>query len=114
MSKKIQSIDVANSRVTVSDTLVPIANLLPTFEWNLSNTFTVMKQFRLTTLLDEGRMASDLGLAPVDPARDRFMICGSPSMLADFRRILDARGFTASPKIGVPGHYVFERAFVER
>jgi ferredoxin--NADP+ reductase len=69
---------------------------------------------RLTTLLDDGRMAADLGLAPIDPARDRFMICGSPSMLADFRAILDARGFAASPKIGVPGHYVFERAFVER
>jgi ferredoxin--NADP+ reductase len=35
-------------------------------------------------------------------------------MLADFRGILDARGFVASPKIGVAGHYVFERAFVER
>ena len=35
-------------------------------------------------------------------------------MLADFRRILDERGFVASPKIGVPGHYVFERAFVEK
>jgi ferredoxin--NADP+ reductase len=42
------------------------------------------------------------------------MICGSPSMLADFRRILDGRGFAASPKIGVAGHYVFERAFVEK
>jgi ferredoxin--NADP+ reductase len=69
---------------------------------------------RLTTLLDEGRMAADLGLEPIDPARDRFMICGSPSMLGDFRRILDARGFSASPKIGVPGHYVFERAFVDK
>jgi ferredoxin--NADP+ reductase len=68
----------------------------------------------LTTLLDEGRMASDLGLPPIDPDRDRFMICGSPSMLADFRGILDARGFLASPKIGVAGHYVFERAFVEK
>jgi ferredoxin--NADP+ reductase len=69
---------------------------------------------RLTTLLEEGRMAADIGLDPIDPGRDRFMICGSPSMLADFRRILDARGFSASPKIGVPGHYVFERAFVEK
>jgi ferredoxin--NADP+ reductase len=69
---------------------------------------------RLTTLLEEGRMAADLGLPPIDPARDRFMICGSPSMLADFRRILDAHGFVASPKIGVAGHYVFERAFVEK
>jgi TonB-linked SusC/RagA family outer membrane protein len=55
MSKKIQSIDVANSRVIVSDTLVPMGNYMPTFEWNLTNTFTVMKQFRLTTLLDAKR-----------------------------------------------------------
>ena len=59
-------------------------------------------------------MASDLGLPPIDPERDRFMICGSPSMLADFRRILDARGFGAAPRIGTPGQYVFERAFVEK
>ncbi|MEO6104370.1 MAG: ferredoxin--NADP reductase, partial [Pseudoxanthomonas sp.] len=69
---------------------------------------------RLTTLLDEGSIANDLGLPPIDPANDRFMICGSPSMLTDFRRILDDRGFSAAPKIGVAGDYVFERAFVEK
>jgi ferredoxin--NADP+ reductase len=42
------------------------------------------------------------------------MVCGSPQMLADFRALLDARGFTAAPRIGVPGQYVFERAFVEK
>jgi ferredoxin--NADP+ reductase len=42
------------------------------------------------------------------------MICGSPGMLADFRKLLDARRLSASPKIGQPGHYVFERAFVEK
>jgi TonB-dependent starch-binding outer membrane protein SusC len=55
MSKKIQSIDVANSKVTVSDTLVPMGNLYPTFEWNLTNTFTVMKNLRLSALLDAKR-----------------------------------------------------------
>jgi ferredoxin--NADP+ reductase len=35
-------------------------------------------------------------------------------MLADFRAILDARGFQAAPRIGTPGQYVFERAFVEK
>jgi ferredoxin--NADP+ reductase len=35
-------------------------------------------------------------------------------MLADFRALLDRRGFNAAPRIGVPGEYVFERAFVER
>jgi len=42
------------------------------------------------------------------------MLCGSPGMLADTRALLDARGFQASPHIGTPGHYVFERAFVEK
>lgn len=71
-------------------------------------------QGRLTSLFDEGRIAADLGLEEPDPARDRAMICGSPQALADFRRILERRGFSAAPRIGSPGHYVYERAFVER
>lgn len=69
---------------------------------------------RLTTLMDSGQMMQQLGIEPLDPAHDRAMICGSPQMLADFRTILDARGFNAAPRIGVPGDYVFERAFVEK
>ena len=69
---------------------------------------------RLTDLLDSGRMAADLGLEPLDPGRDRAMICGSPQMLSDFRALLDRRGFVAAPRIGTPGDYVFERAFVEK
>jgi ferredoxin--NADP+ reductase len=69
---------------------------------------------RLTDLLDSGRMAEHLGLPALDPEHDRAMLCGSPQMLADFRAILDRRGFSAAPRIGVPGQYVFERAFVEK
>ncbi|MBI2399157.1 MAG: ferredoxin--NADP reductase [Xanthomonadales bacterium] len=69
---------------------------------------------RITTLLDDGSVQRHLGLEPLDPAHDRAMICGSPQMLADFRRILDARGFHAAPRIGTAGEYVFERAFVEK
>jgi ferredoxin/flavodoxin---NADP+ reductase len=69
---------------------------------------------RLTELMAGGRMMADLGLPPLDPEHDRAMICGSPQMLADFRTIRDARGFSAAPRIGVPGQYVFERAFVEK
>ncbi|MFT3762848.1 MAG: ferredoxin--NADP reductase [Pseudoxanthomonas sp.] len=69
---------------------------------------------RLTDLLASGEMARTLGIEPLDPQHDRAMICGSPQMLADFRALLDARGFEASPRIGSPGHYVFERAFVEK
>lgn len=69
---------------------------------------------RITDHLEQGRIGAAFGLDPIDAARDRAMVCGSPQMLADFRRILDARGFSASPRIGQPGEYVFERAFVEK
>ena len=69
---------------------------------------------RITEHLEQDRIAQALGLEPLDASRDRAMVCGSPQMLADFRRILDARGFSASAKIGVAGEYVFERAFVEK
>lgn len=69
---------------------------------------------RLTELVESGRMFEDIGLPPLDPAHDRAMVCGSPSMLKDTRELLDSRGFIVSPHVGEPGHYVFERAFVER
>lgn len=69
---------------------------------------------RLTALMESGEMQKSLGLPPMDPANDRFMICGSPQMLADLRHVLDTRGFQVSPRIGQLGHYVFERAFVEK
>ena len=69
---------------------------------------------RITDMLADGRIATALGIEALDPAHDRAMICGSPAMLADFRTLLDARGFKVSPKIGQAGDYVFERAFVEK
>ena len=69
---------------------------------------------RLTDLLASGQLAADLGLPDLDPAHDRAMLCGSPAMLADFRALLDGRGFAAAPRIGMPGQYVYERAFVEK
>lgn len=67
---------------------------------------------RLTDLMTSGKLFHDLGLPKPDPQQDRFMICGSPSMLKDTCKILDERGFTEA-KNGRPGHYVIERAFVE-
>jgi ferredoxin--NADP+ reductase len=69
---------------------------------------------RITTLMENGALCEDVGLPPLNPETDRAMICGSPSMLADIRSILDAKGFVVSPGIGEPGDYVFERAFVEK
>jgi ferredoxin--NADP+ reductase len=42
------------------------------------------------------------------------MICGSPAMLKDCCELLDSVGFEISPRIGEPGDYVIERAFVEK
>jgi ferredoxin--NADP+ reductase len=67
---------------------------------------------RLTELMDSGQMTEELGLQPLNPDSDRLMLCGSMAMIKDFRALLDARGFQASPSIGQPGQYVFERAFV--
>lgn len=71
-------------------------------------------QGRLTDLLDSGKLCDDIGLPHLNPETDRAMICGSPQMLADCRSLLDRRGFEVSAHIGVPGDYVFERAFVEK
>ena len=69
---------------------------------------------RLTALLESGRMVADLKLPELSPATDRFMVCGSPAMLADSCALLDSRGFAQSEGIGTPGDYVIERAFVLR
>lgn len=68
---------------------------------------------RLTDLLASGRLARDLGLPEINAENDRFMICGSPSMLKDSCKILDERGFK-EVRHGDAGHYVIERAFVEQ
>ena len=69
---------------------------------------------RLTDLIGSGKLFEDIGLPPLDVQTDRVMVCGSPSMLQDTCALLDARGFMVSPRVGEPGHYVIERAFVER
>jgi ferredoxin--NADP+ reductase len=68
---------------------------------------------RLTTAIESGKLFEDIGLPSLDPAVDRAMICGSPSMLKETCSILDRQSFKVSPGLGEPGDYVFERAFVE-
>ena len=70
-------------------------------------------QGRLTDLIESGQLTERLGLPALDPQQDRFMLCGSPSMLKDCCAILDRMGFTEA-RHGDLGHYVIERAFVER
>ncbi|MGB3595716.1 MAG: ferredoxin--NADP reductase, partial [Pseudomonas neustonica] len=68
---------------------------------------------RLTDLMTSGKLFDDIGLPQFDLEQDRFMLCGSPSMLKDCCEILDAKGFMEA-RHGDQGHYVIERAFVEK
>ena len=68
---------------------------------------------RLTHAMESGKLTSDLGLPDFNLENDRFMVCGSPAMLKDTCAILDRMGFEEA-KQGHQGHYVIERAFVEK
>lgn len=70
-------------------------------------------QGRMTEQMLSGKLFEDLKLPKPNLNDDRFMICGSPSMLKDTCSILDDWGFSES-RNGHLGHYVIERAFVEQ
>ncbi|MDA9226765.1 ferredoxin--NADP reductase [Methylophilaceae bacterium] len=69
---------------------------------------------RLTDLIKSGKLFKDIGLEKMNPADDRAMICGSSEMLKDTQELLDSMNFKVSPRIGEPGDYVIEHAFVEK
>ena len=69
---------------------------------------------RLTDLVKSGKLFDDIGLSKMNPIDDRAMICGSPEMLKDTQDLLDSMDFKVSPRIGEPGDYVIEHAFVEK
>ncbi|HEY0836185.1 MAG TPA: ferredoxin--NADP reductase [Azospirillum sp.] len=70
-------------------------------------------QGRITDLIRSGKLFDDIGLKPFDKEVDRVMLCGSPQMLTDTQAILEDAGFHMGHN-GEPGHYVIEKAFVEK
>jgi ferredoxin--NADP+ reductase len=68
---------------------------------------------RITGLLQSGKLPSDLGLPKLDRERDRLMLCGSPAMLSEMGEFLKERGFEEGNH-SEPGHFVIEKAFVEK
>jgi ferredoxin--NADP+ reductase len=68
---------------------------------------------RLTDLITTSRLFEDTCLDPLDPAHDRMMMCGSPSMLKDLVAIVREMGFEEGNS-SEPGQYVIEKAFVEK
>jgi ferredoxin--NADP+ reductase len=68
---------------------------------------------RITDLITSEQLFNDIGQEPLDIAHDRIMMCGSPGMLEELRQMFEARGF-AEGSGNEPGHFVIEKAFVER
>jgi len=69
-------------------------------------------QGRITDLITSGQLFRDIGLPEFDVTRDRVMLCGGPSVLADLKQLLLDRGYEEG-SIATPGDFVLERAFVE-
>lgn len=68
---------------------------------------------RITDLMKSGKLFSDIGLPPMSIERDRFMLCGSPEMIRDTRELLIDGGYVEGNH-GEAGHFVIEKAFVEK
>jgi ferredoxin--NADP+ reductase len=70
-------------------------------------------QGRINELIENGKLAADLGLPQLNALEDRVMLCGSPEMLATLKTLLEHRDFEEGNTTR-PGDFVIERAFVEK
>ena len=68
---------------------------------------------RVTDLMANGKMFTDLDLPRLSPVDDRVMLCGSPGMLKDLKLMLETWGFVEG-NTSKPGDFVIERAFAEK
>lgn len=67
---------------------------------------------RITDNLTSGKVFTDLGLeGPLDPARDRAMVCGSLAFNKDVAAVLEGFGLEEGSN-SAPADYVIEKAFV--
>ena len=62
--------------------------------------------------MESGQLFADLGLPKLNPVSDRVMICGSPAMLKDLKRICEDSGLSEG-NTSTPGAFVIERAFAD-
>ncbi|KAF3999478.1 ferredoxin--NADP reductase [Glaciimonas immobilis] len=69
-------------------------------------------QGRITELIQNQKLFTDIALPAIDPEYDRVMICGSMAMLNDLRTMLVQRKF-AEGAARQAGHFVIERSFVD-
>lgn len=67
---------------------------------------------RITDNIASGQVFSDLGIAPMDPAQDRAMVCGSLAFNLDIKTALETAGLSEGAN-SAPAEYVVEKAFVD-
>lgn len=70
-------------------------------------------QGRIPDLLQSEQFFEKLGVPAFNREEDRFMLCGSPAMLKDTVAVLEGQGLMEG-NMSHPGHYVIERAFVDK
>jgi ferredoxin/flavodoxin---NADP+ reductase len=68
---------------------------------------------RITDLITSNQLFDDLRQGPLNIDTDRIMMCGSPAMLEELKQLFETRGFAEGAN-HKPGHFVIEKAFVER
>jgi ferredoxin--NADP+ reductase len=69
------------------------------------------KMGRITDLLNNGEVLSDLGIDTINPKTDRAMVCGSLGLNTDLKAILESYGLKEGAN-SEPAEYVVEKAFV--
>ena len=69
------------------------------------------KMGRITHLLKDGTVASDLDLPPLNPETDRLMVCGSMGLNIDIKAICEQAGMKEGSN-SMPADFVVEKAFV--
>ena len=70
-----------------------------------------MKMGRITTLIEDQTLFTDLGVPALDPATDRAMVCGSLAFNLDIKALLEKAGLREGAN-SEPGEFVIEKAFV--
>ena len=66
---------------------------------------------RITDNLTSGKVFADLGIEPMDPSRDRAMVCGSLAFNKDVMAVLEGFGLREGAN-SEPREFVVEKAFV--
>ncbi len=69
------------------------------------------KMGRITHLIENGDLFSDLGVPALDPETDRAMVCGSLAFNLDIKALLEAAGLHEGANSD-PAQFVIEKAFV--